>query len=168
MLIWKSSVPLKVKIFMWMSLYDRIQCGVQLKKKQWSGPEKCLICDVHETTDHILFHCPLAIFLWSFLRDCLGWPISPTSCSSLFIEIIERQRGKKQEVTLYLCAGVLWSIWKTRNDMVFNKRVMSSPVNLVYKMLMLTKAWRPLLKPKFKPVAEDMINLLSANASSAM
>jgi len=33
MLIWKSPIPLKVKNFMWMANHDRIQCGVQLKKK---------------------------------------------------------------------------------------------------------------------------------------
>jgi hypothetical protein len=32
MLIWKSPIPLKVKIFFWMAIHDRIQCGVQLKK----------------------------------------------------------------------------------------------------------------------------------------
>ena len=130
-----------------MAAHDRIQCGVQLKKKKWTGPEKCLVCDVHESTDHIFFQCPLAVFLWSFLRDCLGWPRSPTSCSSLFLEILEHCQGKKQMVTLFICAGALWSIWKSRNEMVFNK-VLSSPVELVYKTLMLTKTWRPILKPK--------------------
>jgi len=51
---------------------------------------------------------------------------------------------------------------------VFNKKVLSSPVALVYKTLMLTKTWRPLLKPKLKPMAEEMINLISDNAASAM
>ena len=59
MLIWKCPIPLKVKIFLWMAVHDRIQCGVQLKKKMWSGPEKCFVCDKHESADHILFQCPL-------------------------------------------------------------------------------------------------------------
>ena len=133
-----------------------------------SGPEKCFVCDKHETTDHILFQCPIAVFLWSFTRDCLGWSMSPTSCSTLFLEIVERCRGKKQMVTLFLCAGALWSMWKSRNDVVFNKKVMTTPVALIYKTLMLSKTWRPLLKPKMKPMVEDMINLISANASTAV
>lgn len=59
------------------------------------------------------------------------------------------------------------SIWKACNDVVFNKKVLSSPVALVYKSLMLTKTWRPLLKPKLKPLVEDMFSLLSANAAMA-
>ena len=80
MVIWKTNIPLKVKIFMWMAVHDRIQCGVQLKRKQWSCPKECFVCDKPETTGHILFQCPMAVFLWSFLYECLGWPSSPTSC----------------------------------------------------------------------------------------
>ena len=59
-------------------------------------------------------------------------------------------------------------MWKSCNDVVFNKKVMTTPVALIYKTLMLSKTWRPLLKPKMKPMAEDMINLISANASTAV
>lgn len=37
MMVWKCPIPLKVKIFVWMAVHDRIQCGVQLKKKRWTG-----------------------------------------------------------------------------------------------------------------------------------
>jgi hypothetical protein len=33
MMIWKCSIPLKVKIFMWMVAHDRIQCAVVTSKK---------------------------------------------------------------------------------------------------------------------------------------
>jgi hypothetical protein len=55
MVIWSCDVPLKVKIFIWMTAHDRIQSTVQLKKKKWSGPEECSSCDRIETSDHILF-----------------------------------------------------------------------------------------------------------------
>ena len=55
MFIWKCNIPLKVKIFLWMAIHDRIQCGVQLKKKKWSGAEECFSSDRLETSDHILF-----------------------------------------------------------------------------------------------------------------
>jgi len=166
MLIWKSPIPLKVKNFMWMANHDRIQCGVQLKKKKWTGSEKCPVCEVDETSDHILFQCPLAVLLWSFLRDCLGWPSSPTSCSSLLLEIVDQYRGNKQLLTIFICAGALWSIWKTRNELVFDKKVVSSPSTLIYKALLLAKSWRPLLKPKMMPMADGMLNNISSRVAS--
>ena len=54
------------------------------------------------------------------------------------------------------------------NEMVFNKKVLSLPVALVYKTLMLTKTWQPILKPKLKPMVENMISLILAHAAAAL
>jgi hypothetical protein len=110
MAIWKCNIPLKVKIFMWMAMHDRIQSKVQLKKKKWSGPLEYLVCGKVETADHILFQCPVAVFLWSFLRDTLGWSKSPTSCADFLCEIVRDGRGINKKINLFLCAGALWTI----------------------------------------------------------
>ena len=52
--------------------------------------------------------------------------------------------------------------------MVFDKKTMTSPVAIIYKTLMVVKSRRPLLKPKLKPVANDMINIVASNATMAM
>ena len=72
---------------------------------------------------------------------------------------------KKRHVTLFLCAEAMWTVWKTRNDAVFNNKVQTSPAAIIYKMLMLVKTWCPLLKPKLRPMEDDMFNLLSAGAN---
>jgi hypothetical protein len=50
--------------------------------------------------------------------------------------------------------------------MNFNKKVLPTPESLIHKMIMLIKAWSPLLKPKVKPIAEEMILAMSAGAES--
>jgi len=62
--------------------------------------------------------------------------------------------------------GALWSIWKTRNELVFDKKVVSSPSTLIYKALLLAKSWRPLLKPKMMPMADGMLNNISSRVAS--
>lgn len=37
--LWKNRLPMKIKVFLWLATQDRIQTGVQLKKKQWNGRE---------------------------------------------------------------------------------------------------------------------------------
>ena len=58
---------------------------------------------------------------------------------------------------MFVCAVAMWTLWKARNDVVFNKKMMSMPTVLVYKSISLVKTWIPLLKPKFKPLVEEMI-----------
>lgn len=148
MAIWRCNILLKVKNFIWLANHDRIKSGVQLKKKKWLGPVECATCDKTETSDHVLFQCPIAIFLWAFLRDTFGWQRSPTSCSEFLVEFVDRTRGKNQQVLIFVCAGALWTIWKTRNDVAINKKVLLSPMTIIHKTLMLIKSWRPMLKTK--------------------
>jgi len=40
--------------------------------------------------------------------------------------------------------------------MAINKKVLTFPKVIIFKTLMLIKSWRPLLKTKLEPVAEEM------------
>jgi hypothetical protein len=140
MTIWKCNIHLKVKIFIWMAIHDIIQSRVQLKRKKWFGPSECLVCDKMETADHILFQCPVAIYLWCFLRENLRWPKLPTSYSNFLVEIVNDCRGINKNINLFICTDAMWTIWKTRNDVVFNKKVITSPTTLIFKTLTLVKS----------------------------
>jgi len=83
MRIWRCRIPLKIKFFLWMAFNDRIQAAVQLKKKKWSGQEECKLCGERETVDHILFLCPVALFMWTLIRETCGLTRAPTSCAEL-------------------------------------------------------------------------------------
>jgi hypothetical protein len=97
---WKSILPNKIEVFVWLVTQDRLQTGVNLKKKERRGDKNCCLCGIDETSDHICFHCHVArairIPLW--LRcyrihlnpHVLGWikvefissstPIHPSTC----------------------------------------------------------------------------------------
>ena len=59
--VWSSSLlPMKLKVFLWLAAQDRLQIGVELKKKGWKDNARCSLCGNSETMDHIFFGCVLA------------------------------------------------------------------------------------------------------------
>jgi hypothetical protein len=44
-----------------------------VKRKKWKGSEMCHFCLEGESMDHLLFRCPLAIYIWALIRDELRW-----------------------------------------------------------------------------------------------
>jgi hypothetical protein len=83
--IWKSKLPLKLKVFMWQTYHDRLQTGVVLKKWRGKGSMICIICGAPETRDHILFSCVPAKFMWFSLQEALEWGRNPERFEDFFI-----------------------------------------------------------------------------------
>lgn len=100
MTIWKCYIPLKVKIFMWMAAHDRIQCGVQLKKKKWLGLKQVLSVINTKLLTTFCSNVPYGFSL-DLLTGVPGLVCDTNSCTSLFLEIVEKCRGKKQHVTVF-------------------------------------------------------------------
>jgi hypothetical protein len=53
--VWKTKVPLKIRIFLWKVINDKIQSAEQLKKRNWPGSVACKLCGMLESTSHIFF-----------------------------------------------------------------------------------------------------------------
>jgi len=164
--IWKTRIPLKIQIFLWMVYHDRIQAVVQLKKRNWDGAVECKLCGEIETSDHILFQCPVALFLWVFLKQTFGWAAYPSSFGALMENLLLNNKGRVRHLYLFLCAGALWTLWKTRNDLVFNAKIVPAPVVVIHKTIALLTQWKILLKKKDRAKMELMIGEMSASALS--
>jgi hypothetical protein len=52
---WKTNIPLKIRIFLWQVINDKIQSAEQLKIRNWPGPVECKLCGQTETTNHVFF-----------------------------------------------------------------------------------------------------------------
>ena len=123
---------------MWMTFRESIHSKVQLKKRNWAGQEECKLCGREESTDHLLFQCPVACFLWVFIKESLGWPLYPSRCEDLCVFL---KSCKSRKTTLFICAGAMWVLWKTRNDWVFNNKLISSPNVLPHKIIGFLQHW---------------------------
>jgi hypothetical protein len=62
-------------IFLWQAIDYKL-----LKHRKWKlGSEFCPLCGEIEDVNHLLFFCPLAEFIWIFMKEALGWQDYPKS-----------------------------------------------------------------------------------------
>jgi len=60
--IWKNAAPPRVQLFFWLLLKGKIQCPSNLYRKKIVDSPACSICGAdHETPDHVIFQCPIAV-----------------------------------------------------------------------------------------------------------
>lgn len=144
---WKTKLPLKVKVFLRLAMKDRIQSGVQLKKKNWKGERNCVLCRVPETTDHILFNCHSARFVWSCIGEAFEWDRVPSNMQD-FQENWLPINSKNFEL-MHFCFGVIaWNLWKNRNKMAIEKKFDKSTDAILFKIVNDMQRWKVLLKSK--------------------
>ena len=80
--LWKSKLPMKLKIFMWLALHEKLQTGVALKKKKWKGKPtafsvtvpKQLTASFSSVLCRVLFGCVSQKF-WVGIKFLRTYPI---------------------------------------------------------------------------------------------
>lgn len=119
--VWKAHTPFKVRIFFWRSFLNRISTKDQLRRRSiLSSPHDlpCTLC-FHEEEDlcHVLFNCRVTVIIWKKVVDWyrLGeWSHSLEE----FLEVNHEKFKKGKEGIVWMT--VVWSLWKIKNDILFN------------------------------------------------
>ena len=107
--LWKSKLPLKLKVFMRLAKQGRLQTGVALKEKNWKGDHRCGLCVVAEDVEHIFFKCITACFVWPCLNEALGWRGVPADLQISFDNWVHLG-GLNVGLNFSLCGGVLGAL----------------------------------------------------------
>ena len=108
--------PPRVKFFMWLLVQDRVQTRSNLLKKNIISDATCELCHaVVETAEHLIFHCPIADYLWR----SVGMVHPPSHIQQLpELRRPENVPARHFPVFIALCC---WNIWKHRNRVIFDK-----------------------------------------------
>jgi hypothetical protein len=125
--IWNFGIPSKISAFAWQLLLDRIPTKENLHKRgiiqqHQSG---CIFCNHSmESSLHLFLHCDLAIKVWYEIMFWLGVVIiAPSNIASAFACLVDHGKTKKEKICLSLIwNSYMWSMWKFRNDGVFNNK----------------------------------------------
>jgi hypothetical protein len=110
---WALRLPSKLKIFAYLADIDRLSTRANLFYKNCAPSAVCAACPAIETGRHIFFDCPPAAAFWRCLR--VNVPTDEFSIWDLPPPIRTAIDAWRSAV-----AALLWSLWKARNDRVFN------------------------------------------------
>ena len=154
--LWKAPLPLKIKIFVWQLLRDRLPSGVEVRKRQGPRDGQCPMCGVPETGPHILFSCPTARFLWNFVHEALG-PAWQASDLGEFLEIQANRTGERRRLFWLVFAALMWTLWTVRNKMVIERIFLRRASDSMFKLLAFLQQWHPLSRQRDRGQLDDML-----------
>ncbi|KAK1321516.1 putative ribonuclease H protein [Acorus calamus] len=122
--LWKLKVPLKVKVFLWLALQDRLLTKARRARWRPQESELCVLCNEdRETTFHILCECKFSRSLWARILMAVGrnftfnslddmWDVGQQLCNTA-------GGGTRQLVAEAVVPAMTWVIWRTRNGVIF-------------------------------------------------
>jgi hypothetical protein len=72
-IFWSWHIALKIKLFLWLALENKILTWDTLLSKGWEGPSYCLLCTSGpESVSHILINCVFTRQVWSQILKVLN------------------------------------------------------------------------------------------------
>jgi hypothetical protein len=115
--IWKWQIPLRIKLFCWLMIDNRILTWDNLLKRGFVGPSRCFLCGKgEETINHLMVYCSFTKEVWNYLLKVLKvqriW-----ECGQLSESFQNWNKVKENwtELPCYIC----WEIWRQRNLIIF-------------------------------------------------
>jgi hypothetical protein len=139
--LWKSKLPQKIKIFMWLVVRNKILTKDNLKKRNWNGSLECCFCGVDESIDNLFFHCPIARYMWRVIQVALNLVVIPKSISNLCDNWLSKPKDKIANLILFGCGAMFWAIWRTRNDWCFGNKTILDPSNIIFLSCFWLDSW---------------------------
>jgi ribonuclease HI len=119
-LIWKLKVPPKIKNLVWRICRKCLPTRVRLRDKGVSCDDVCSLCNTNEEDSlHLLFRCQSSMNVWD------RWSAFPTvsniftqnqDVSSIIFMCLQLLTSDEAALFCY----VIWSIWKQRNNKIWN------------------------------------------------
>jgi hypothetical protein len=138
--LWKIKIPLKIKVFLWLLYREAILTKDNLVKRNWHENKMCSFCNNYETIQHLFFDCALAKFIWRVVHLVSGLT-SPNNIRHMFGAWVHDMNSSNMQIFLVGTGAILWAIWLSRNDVVFNKVSISSSMQVIFRGTHWTRTW---------------------------
>lgn len=129
---WNIKVPLKIRIFLWLFLKNKILTKDNLYKRGWrKGDKICQFCCREESIQHLFFDCPFAKLIWNVVTCALDLkPILDKT--QLFSSWSSGFNKNMKNLLLVGVSATIWAIWKTRNKACFDNILPKDPIEVIF------------------------------------
>ncbi|XP_022008117.1 uncharacterized protein LOC110907443 [Helianthus annuus] len=124
---WNNWVPKKVGIVACRAEMERLptKCALSARNIRVHN-RSCVMCGIYdETCEHIFVSCQYAQSIWQNIANwCTIPPIIAFDIKDLLtLHEISSGPSRKKKVLYAVIFVTFWSIWKTRNEIVFEQKV---------------------------------------------
>jgi hypothetical protein len=122
---WNSFAPLKVVIFSWKLVLNRLPTRRNLVVRgllDSGASPACVWCPlVEENESHLFFSCPLAVEVWTMVMAWLGLVTAvPGNAFHSFESFgVPFRTNTRIKGLILIWQTVVWSIWLARNALIF-------------------------------------------------
>jgi hypothetical protein len=118
-------------------------------------------------THHIIFTCPVARFLWSFVVKALG-PEWQALDLGEFLEVRANRTGGRRCLFWLVFTAMSWTLWTIRNKMVIEHILLRRISDSVFNFLAFLQQWYPLYRQRDRERLDNMLEdlLLAARQLS--
>ncbi|CAN1777240.1 Putative ribonuclease H protein At1g65750 [Linum perenne] len=114
--LWHLSIPPKVRFFVWRLCNNALATLTNLAIRNCSSTTTCPCCNLaEESLHHLLFNCPNTLHLWHHTLPQLRLPQQHHSIKDWWLNL-----SFQDDNTAIVAMACAWTIWKSRNDKVFN------------------------------------------------
>ncbi|XP_030483308.2 uncharacterized protein LOC115699905 [Cannabis sativa] len=142
--LWKSTCPIKVKVFGWLVALGKINVHPMMQKRRpfiCLSPGWCVCCKKsNEEVAHLFLGCCLAQRLWIKLLNAfeIQWVLP----GSVPLMMVSKVGGRKGRSYLWRTAvlAIIWVIWLERNNRIF-EGIEASVEDLWEKVRFWTAVW---------------------------
>lgn len=124
--IWKLKIPPKIHFFIWKIERSVLPTADFLTRRLGNSMSpNCKWCNMNvENQDHLLWNCSLARGVWNLVADWWSLNVSQKLKirSSIWESVNMFFSSKVRNGWIISLAAGLWSIWLSRNKLIFNNK----------------------------------------------
>jgi hypothetical protein len=121
--IWKGDCPLKLKLFFWLLIENKLLVWENLQIRGWEGPNRCILCkQYNDSINHIFLQCNFIRSVWHHISLALNLatPWTGPNVPLCFRNWLGANKNHSL-LPVHLC----WHVWNARNTTLFEERLPS-------------------------------------------